>query len=276
MSGKLKVLSKRFQIALLSASILAMPIAFVGSMALAEPRDVVFEEGFENGNFSQWLPNALCCTHTGVIVNSPIRSGSKAARFENRKEDNEKHAGLRLRSEPAYSERWYELSFLTPEENSTDPVGELYVQWHDRPDWKLGESWRNPPLALRITNDQFYITNAWDSRPVNVVRQAEGYNTWNIGSVEKGRWEDFVFHVKWSYKADGLLEVWRNGTKVLHYTGPTCYNDALGPFLWIGMYKYGNFARSNSTKRVVYIDEIRIGDEQATYNDVVPRGVFYR
>jgi hypothetical protein len=87
MSGKLKVLSKRFQIALLSASILAMPIAFVGSMALAEPRDVVFEEGFENGNFSQWLPNALCCTHTGVIVNSPIRSGSKAARFENRKEE---------------------------------------------------------------------------------------------------------------------------------------------------------------------------------------------
>jgi hypothetical protein len=280
MSGKTKAFGRALQLALLSASILAIPIAFVGNKGLAEPKDIVFEEGFENGNFSPlWLRDKFCCAHTGVIVNSPVRSGSMAIRFENRKEDNEKHAGMRLPNEPAYSERWYGISFLVPEENIPDPAGELYIQWHDRPDWKLGETWRNPPLALSIVNDKISITSKWDSKPVTVAPQYEGSKAWDIGSVQKGVWEDFVFHVKWSYQSNGFIEVWRNGTKVIQYAGPIGYNDQAGPFVWIGMYKYHGtspFAGSNSTKRVVYIDEFRIGNEKATYNDVVPRGVFSR
>jgi len=44
-----------------------------------------------------------------------------------------------------------------------------------------------------------------------------------VANVTKNVWYDFVYHVKWSSKSDGLFDAWVNGKKVLTHRGPTLY-----------------------------------------------------
>ena len=59
--------------------------------------------------------------------------------------------------------------------------------------------------------------------------------TW--APTEKGCWTDWVVHVKWSYQSDGILQIWKNGEKVVDQNGPNAFNDAHGPFFKMGLYK---------------------------------------
>jgi hypothetical protein len=43
------------------------------------------------------------------------------------------------------------------------------------------------------------------------------------GTVTKGRWYNFVLHVKWSSDGDGLMEGWLNGKRYQRYQGATLY-----------------------------------------------------
>ena len=45
----------------------------------------------------------------------------------------------------------------------------------------------------------------------------------SLGPIQKNVWYDFVYHVKWSSKSDGLFDAWVNGKKVLTHRGPTLY-----------------------------------------------------
>jgi predicted transcriptional regulator len=106
----------------------------------------------------------------------------------------------------------------------------------------------------------------------------DGSKSKNLGKYETGLWTDWVFHVKWSWESDGLLEVWKNGKKVIHYEGPIGYNDRRGVYFKTGIYKWvwkmtPERDHSTTTKRVTYVDEVRIGNENATYQDVVRAGV---
>ncbi|MBK5550669.1 heparin lyase I family protein [Pseudomonas sp. TH03] len=39
--------------------------------------------------------------------------------------------------------------------------------------------------------------------------------------VEKGKWVDWVLHVKWSSGEDGFLEIWKDGKAVWEVKAPT-------------------------------------------------------
>lgn len=78
-----------------------------------------------------------------------------------------------------------------------------------------------------------------------------------------------VYHIKFSHKSDGKLEVWKNGIKVINYKGPNSYNDKYFPYFKAGIYKRKWYKIS---KRVVYLDEVRVGNKKATYKDVAPSG----
>ena len=80
-----------------------------------------------------------------------------------------------------------------------------------------------------------------------------------------GRWTDWVFHVRWSHRGDGLTEVLQNGKLVARREGPNAYNDLRGVYLKLGNYHPGR-------ARTVYLDEVRIGGEGANYVSVAPPG----
>lgn len=57
----------------------------------------------------------------------------------------------------------------------------------------------------------------------------------DIGILKKNFWYDFVYHVKWTSKADGFFKAWVNGELKLDHKGPTLY-DGHGVYLKLANY----------------------------------------
>jgi hypothetical protein len=59
------------------------------------------------------------------------------------------------------------------------------------------------------------------------------------------------------------------GNLVINRAGVKTASDA--PYFKLGINKFGwSFQPSSTTQRILYFDEVRIGNANATYNDVVP------
>lgn len=270
-----KLIKKRWLLSVLGL----FTTIFISSTAV-KTRAVNFIGDFETGDFSGWRQE-LCCQHSAQVVSSPTRSGEYAARFTLYKEDalaaNSRRAELKLDPVPANSEQWYALSIFVPQEYASDPSYDIITQWAGRPDFNLGEDWRQPIIALSIRDNRFRLSNRWDSKTITTNETRSGEVGWDLGAVVKEQWVDWVFHVKWSYGSDGLLEVWKNGKLVVKKVGPNTYNDLTGPYIKVGIYKPQWKVKpelSRTTKRVIYLDEVRVGDAGASYDDVVPRSRF--
>ena len=268
----------------------------VGAISLkADPKHIIFNEDFENGSLNEWGKELIehfegrkltrsgkevCCKHSVEIVNSPTREGRYAAKFTLHKDDPDvaksRRAELRLNAVPTKSEYWYGFSNYLPDDFVKDRSYEIVSQWHARPDSDLGESWRSPQLTLAVYGDKWRVSNRWDPKKVtqnNNPRPEGGAEGWWVGKIEKEKWTDWVFHVKWSYQSDGLIEVWKDGKLVVRKTGPNTYNDEVGPFQKLGIYKPDWKERphkSKTTKRVLYYDNVRMGTTSARYKNFVP------
>jgi hypothetical protein len=221
----------------------------------------------------------LCCKHSAQSANSPTRAGGQAVKITLKKSDpyfknSRPRAELKLRPVPANSERWYGLSVFIPKEYTLEPKSfEIITQFISPPDKDLGEKWHRPSLTLSMRKKGFTLTNYWDSRQITKGKQFEGRQQWNLGDVEKGKWIDFVYHAKWSYKSDGLLEVWKDGKLIVQRKGANTFNDKRGPYFKMGIYKpdwKSRPERSITTQRIIYFDEVRVGDASASYKDVAP------
>ncbi|MFE5807366.1 heparin lyase I family protein [Streptomyces sp. NPDC056491] len=194
-------------------------------------------------------------------VTAPVRDGSYAARFELRKSDpvvsNSKRAEVSQRDEqPAGVERWYGFSINLPSTWVADTSAEIVSQWHQCDSGCPGGS---PPLALLTDEGRWKI----DFRSEMI----------DLGPYTTGAWVDWVFHVTWRTDSTGLLQVWRNGERVLHRTGATHGGGPRSPYFKFGIYKWdwNTGAPSNTTERVMYYDAVRLGDERATHGDVSPQ-----
>ena len=248
---------------------------------------LLFVGDFESGDLSAWQVQA-CCDYSSALVSEPVRTGLYAARFELRRNDptvaNGKRSEMFVPLFPASGrvgdERWFGLSFLVPTnwEQEEDPsvTQSTLAQWHARPDRELGEGGRSPPLRIDVKGNDWSVRSRWDPKRVtegNDPRPEGGDQLLWAGPFEPGVWTDWVIHVKWSYTADGLLEVWKDGIKVVERRGPNTYNDEGPLYLKVGMYKpsWGNpDIQSTTHTRVAYHDDIQIGDGTAGYARVAP------
>jgi hypothetical protein len=255
-----------------------VPVVVIPLSSKAIGNTLIFVGDFESG-FSEW-GEEFCCGHSAQIVNYPVRAGKQAVRISLKKDDpfvaGSKRAELKLGGVPANSEQWYAYSVFFPPSYKQDPSGEIIAQWHDIPDWELGEGWKVPALGLMTENGRLYLSNLWDSKPVSAKYNnvPDGKETIDLGPYQTGKWTDFVFHVKWSYTSNGLLEVWKDSKLIVSRPGPNYYNDLRGPYFKIGVYK-GDWKhqpkKSIVSQRDIYFDEVRVGDASARYEDVAPR-----
>jgi hypothetical protein len=215
------------------------------------------------------------------------RSGSNSVKFEYLKNDaalysvSNPDAYLYQRAELARpseteSEMWYGFSNFFPGSYTFDSIAELVFQWHDFPDRNLGETWRSPPLALITQNDKFLFKVRHSALDVN-TNSTSNQVDFDLGVIPKNEWIDWVVHIKFSYAQDGILEIWKNGFKVVNYDGPNCYNDYQLPYFKIGLYKW-DWTETPSTKeaspntgRIIYYDALKIGNKNTTYEEVAPK-----
>ncbi len=118
-------------------------------------------------------------------------------------------------------------------------------------------------MAQRCRNGRFYVTVRHSverivSNPDDVPEEV----VFDTTKLPLGQWNDFVYQIRWSYRADGFVNAWLNGKQIISYRGPVGYNDEIGPVFNFGLYR----DRSDKTY-VVYFDCYRRGN---SFRDVDP------
>lgn len=254
-----------------------------------------FVEDFESGDLSSWpaWTQQLARPDSGVFVDDVVRRGVHAFKFTVAAGD--RRAELVVdNGDPVGSEAFYGWSFAVPPDYQDSDVWQILAQWHHQPDTEEGETWetasRSPTIALQY--------QAWEGQTqlAVVLYGGEGKEKKLIalGTIDRGRWIDLVFHVRWSLGADGFVEAWMDDQPMTPWNGvdhkvygPTMYN-ALPHIFKFGIYRGWRPARvrrfePSAARRLrvalpierepiapensVYVDEVRIGN---SYEQVRP------
>lgn len=214
-------------------------------------KNLISEYTFDT-DIGSWFEKSTYYPYSANISSYTARQG-KSLKLELRKgENNRSELGTDPRLAP--KEGWYGFSLFFPSSFTNESNIESIVQFQSFPD--NGKPWRSAPFFIGVLNDKFIL----DQRTEGLYLRTE------LGLVGKSKWNDFVIHAKWSNGSDGLIEIWHNDKLILSKGGANCYNDKLNPYFKIGIYKWDN----TTVNRTIYIDEVRIGNEKATYNDVYP------
>lgn len=194
------------------------------------------------------------------FVKSPIYKGIKTARFEIREDQPLVAGGKRSEItiikgplENFTKNSWYSFAVYFPSNGyEYDDEREIINQWYQN---------GSPATSLRTRRDRILLEsgNTKDNR-----------KQFDIGAIAKNKWHTFVFHFIHSYGTDGLIEVWFNGTKKLTLKGGNMYDDIL-PKWKIGVYKSAfKYGLSGVTRRVIYFDNVKVGDDKSTYETMKP------
>jgi hypothetical protein len=233
---------------------------------MAQRRNLIFECGFESDRCGA---NAEIEGGSLTIVNSPARVGNGSLKVVNSGVRAElKGNGAGGPNIEGGKERWFAVSVFIPNDYKGSTSGtDMFLQIHERPD--DCEGWRSPPLNFGARGEEMWITVKWDANACStgggVPAGGGEKQIWKDSlSKYKGRWSDWVIHTIWSYKSDGLTEAWVDGRKVVEYHGMNAYNDSK-EYYW----KSGSYKRFDGTT-MHYMDELRIGNGNATYADVAP------
>ena len=250
--------------------------------------NLIFNGDFETGNLDNYT---LAGNRKNRIVTTPVRAGKYSLRsvVDRYDEDvpfrceivaKQQNTRQNYMYQDIGKEYWYGFSIFLPKDYVIDNRTEIIAQFHGTPD--EGESWFLPNLGLHITEDHYEINRFWDSKRITIWNERDGEDHYTFGNVinDLGKWTDWVFNVNWSYKkdGDGFMKIWKDGVLIFDKKGPNCSNDDLGPFLRFGMYKWDwkhteEEIPSNTTHRVIYHDEYKIGNEKSSYEEVAPGGL---
>jgi len=164
---------------------------------------------------------------------------------------------------------WYRLNYFIPDSwefEQDDRQIDIVGQWHHH---KSGAYGGPPPLALQIVNNRWVIRvssgnpmggRGFDDRIISHKTFLDSVY------VERGKWVEWIFQVKWSAEDEGILRVWKDGELALDLKAiSNCYL-ATNQYLKVGMYKArwynSDKGLSNSDYREIYIDNVLISQEE--------------
>lgn len=250
---------------------------------------IIFEDDFESGVFERekwdltwWTDRQLPDGIKPEIITSPVRSGKFAVKMRakynwngvieyNRTElqarriDNGDHISF---FDVNGEEYWMGFSAYLPASWAIDSQPELIFQLHGN------GSGRPPPFALYINGDKWGWRLRWQPNRDESEPGSGEAELWQ-GIYETEIWTDWVIHAVWSYKADGFLEIFKNGELVATRKGPNCYNDAVGmrgPQTGIYKWVWREVGPSDVNERIVYLDEFKVGGKNSSYAEIAPAG----
>ncbi len=131
-------------------------------------------------------------------------------------------------------------------------------------------------MFMTVKEGRMSFSWTWDAERVSPKNQNIDANKrgTSVSGNFRDRWVDIVVHAKfdWTSNRNGVLEVWIDGNKVINEQGIRLgYNDDRGAYPSWGMY-YSSAQEIYNFDHWLYVDEIRIGNENASLNDVSPKG----
>jgi hypothetical protein len=194
------------------------------------------------------------------FVSDPVFQGSKCARFEIREDQplvaNGKRSEITIvkgADGEISKNTWYSFAVYFPTVGyEFDHEREVINQWYQN---------GSPATSLRTDEDRILLEtgNTMDTR----VRI-------DLGPIVKDKWHEVVMHFIHSYGSDGLIELWLDGEKKVTKYGGNMYDDIL-PKWKIGLYKSAfKDGTSDVYKRIIYFDNVRVGDQNNSYETMKP------
>jgi len=121
---------------------------------------------------------------------------------------------------------WYGFSFLIPPGFPVVDNRLVIAQW------KQSGVPGSPLIAQRFRNGRHELT----VRPPG-ARESE-WARYPLPNIDFGRWNDMIYHVRFSSGSDGRVEVWMNGSAVVSHRGPTSVDGGKNYFYnKIGLYR---------------------------------------
>jgi hypothetical protein len=212
---------------------------------------IVWRGDFETGNISQYTRAQWMGPDRLQVVQSPVHQGRYALKATVRQGDDPINSSgnrnelVRQGYEKEGSEYYYRWQVMFPPDYPSVRAWQIFTQWHHE------GCCGSPPVEFFVYGEELRLTLTNSVTP------------WKT-KLERGVWQDFLFHVKWSPDpAVGFVELWHNGQRVLsRYAHATMYPGD-GIYLKLGLY------RSDTVQPVgvVYHD----GFVQATrLEDVLP------
>ncbi len=214
---------------------------------------IVWRGDFETGNTSQWDREQSVSSSRLQAVSSPVREGRYALKATVRKGDDPIDASgnrnelLYLSYEPSGSEYFYKWSTLFPSSFPRSSRWQIFTQWHHT---GLNGS---PPLEFYIIDDVIHL-------------RAGGVNGKVVYSapLQRGQWNDYVLHVKWSSNPDvGFVELYHNGKLAVPKTKAVTQFSGQRNYLKFGLYRDDSIAPEG----VVYHDGFTVATK---LEDVMP------
>lgn len=216
----------------------------------------------------KWYEQSTYYTYSATL-SDVVKKNGKSLRFELRKGE-DKRSEIAVDPHFTPNESWYGFSIYLPASFVYDLSPESLVQFHSLPDFSLGEDWRSPPVMLGVLKDRMILDIRTNANKVN-KQDDFTFERIDLGAAPKDKWSDYVIHVKWAYDNTGVFEIWQNKKLLYSRTKKANrYNDVYYPYIKLGIYKWDWAGVSNSitTNRVVYFDEVRIGNKFAGFNRV--------
>lgn len=239
-------------------------ILFILNCRRPEPRrdHLLLESSFEGSNpLEGWGNKQHCCEYSVAQNDEKFTDSSHSLRLEVRSTDPLISGSIRAELvqpvEEIGTERWYGFNMYL-ENWDFDNACEHVFQWH--PDNSYGVA----TAALWISSGRYiFETNTSGGNEGNI------YN--DLGPVLNNQWVAWIIHVKWADDTSGLLQVWKNGLLMIDQRGIKTAPPE-GTYFKLGINKFGWLnQRSSTTRRILYFDEVRIGDAGAGYDGVKPR-----
>ncbi|MFD2247986.1 polysaccharide lyase [Pontibacter ruber] len=228
-----------------------------------ESSNIIFCEDFENDFVWYGLHKQFGTKYAFRVVRRPVLDGARSGRFELHDSDPITSGGTRaevLFPEQSNLHRWYGFAVYFPSvDYACDSYTEIISQWHQ------GRG-KSPSIALEIKNDQYRLVIPSKASGTGAIERIE------LGFITKDKWNQFAFHIKHSSGSDGLLEIYLDGEKILSRSGSNMYSlsSASAPRWKIGIYKWKwNGSKTTDTKkRVLYFDNVRIGNEKTKISEI--------
>lgn len=183
----------------------------LSSIAFAKETSLLHILNFETGNLNGWNTKWLPHKYSASIVQKPVRSGKYAAKFVLNETDKMLHNGKRseltmLDYGKIGEEYWYGFSNFLPKDWKKDSQKDIVAQWHSKPDKEYRGKICGPVLAIRIKKEKWVITSCQDFNKITLNKNFSQTKLWK-GDFKKGVWTDWVVHIIWSHKDDGLTEI---------------------------------------------------------------------
>jgi hypothetical protein len=243
-------------------------IAFVGGCTVTSAAQSKRSSIIQTGNFESGF-TSFDREGNSLLVSSPVRAGKYAVRFDlNKGKVRNEVAGKRASIGRTY---WYGWSLFVPKGYVTVPGKEFVTQFSK---WQSPREpkWTGPAnCVLKTENGKWIFRISYQKSPT-----AKSIKSTSVvlGPYERGKWTDWVMHVKWSYKPDGFVRLYQNGKLVFSRNGATYFNIAKGPYFKMGIYmgiNNKNWSKHRQVvNRTIYGDEYRMGNANATFKDVAP------